>query len=115
MTTETPVAPFHRDLDDHVSVEVTDVFAGVDPDIAPRPDDRPAGRVVVTMPDFVADTLSHVIRNAHTVAALLTWSRVEDVDADAPSLDLAEALYEASCLHGYVCDRGDQHGRDVPQ
>jgi hypothetical protein len=68
---------------------------------------RPVGRVVVTMPDYMADTLSHLIANAYEIINRLSHmpSDAAGVDLDGPNLDLSVALYDASRLHGYGCCR----------
>jgi hypothetical protein len=106
MTVEAPVALFHRELDDHVTVAVDGVYGAI-PEGDEARDIRPVGRVVVTMPDYVADTLSHLIANAHEIVNRLSNvpSGAAGVDLDGPNLDLSVALYEASRRHGYRCCR----------
>jgi hypothetical protein len=92
---------FGRRLPDHVSVSVDGVYAELDPD-DPVPDPRPVGRVVIQMPDFVADTF------AHHVAAL--WQFADRVRAESvgpTEQALARALFDAAQSAGYRCPDGD--------
>jgi hypothetical protein len=111
MTVEAPVGLFRRELDDHVTVAVDGVYSAMHEDDGAQRI-RPVGRVVVTMPDYVADTLSHLIANAHEIVNRLSNvpSGVTGVDLDGPNLDLSVALYEASRRHGYrSCRRPALH------
>ena len=63
MTTAVAAA-FRRDLPEHITVAVDGVLTDLDEPDEPVPDTRPVGRVVVTMPAFVADTLAHGLAKA---------------------------------------------------
>ena len=90
--------PFSRTLPDNLTVTVEGTY-DLDRDITER---RPA-RVVLTMPDYAADSLAHL---------LAYLSRLADVfpGLDENGLDcavVAEALYAAATASGdYRCPEG---------
>jgi hypothetical protein len=101
VTVETTEVGFHRVLPDHITVAVEGVFTDLDAD-DPVPSTRAAARVVVTMPDFYADTLAHLIADAWHLAHRLGGAGY----VGPPERALAEALYAASTVAGYRCPRG---------
>jgi hypothetical protein len=111
MPTEAPVELFHREVSDHITVAVDGVYGDLSPYERVQ-DPRRVGRVIVTMPDYVADTLSHLIATAHEIASRLCGEVLDvgSVDLDGPDLDLSVALHEASRLHGYeLCRKAALH------
>jgi len=99
-------AVFSRDLPEHVTVAVDGVFTDLDRD-DPVPDDRPVGRVVVTMPDFVADTLAHALAKAWHVNHLFGGN----IEVGPTERAVAEALLAAAEASGSRCPEG---GLDLP-
>jgi hypothetical protein len=104
---DTPVSDqpglYHRQLHDYISIAVDGTLADVDQDVAARP---PA-RVVITMPDFAADGLAHLVARAWQVAEVMGGT----LDIGEPERELAEALYEAITTSGYRCPAGGLHLR----
>lgn len=94
-------SPFHRTLPDELTVTV-DGTCDLDPDITDR---RPV-RVVIAMPDYVADSLAHLLGNLSRVADLLGAPDTTGVDA----AELAQALYEAATSGDYHCPQGSLTG-----
>jgi hypothetical protein len=94
----TPPSPsYRRELSDNVTVTVEGPMTEVDPDIS----DRPPARVLLSMPDYTADALAHLLAAWHTARALA------DVEALGPDeRSLAEALYDAATSGGYRCPFG---------
>ena len=88
---------FRRELADRVTVTVEGTVSGVDPDVTVRC----PGRVVVTMPDFVADELAHALGQA--------WQLVDMLGRDTPGMGeaggraLTAALAEAAAAGGFRC------------
>jgi len=68
VTTVVAIA-FRRDLPEHITVTVDGVLTNLDAG-DPVPDERPVGRVVVTMPNFVADALAHALAKSWQVNQL---------------------------------------------
>ena len=93
--------PFHRTLPDQLTVSV-DGTCDADPDST---DGRPV-RVVVTMPDYVADSLAHLLSNLGQVAELLGATDTTGINA----AELAQALYEAATSGTYRCPAGPLAG-----
>lgn len=94
-------AGWRRELAEQVSVALDGV---VDLEDA-VPAGRPVSRVVVSMPDFVADTVAHLLAAG--------WQAVVEDAAgdgvDTPGVEeraLAEALFDASRAAGYRCPAG---------
>jgi hypothetical protein len=100
---EVPGSPvrWRRELAEQVSVALDGVVELEDA----VPVRRAVRRVVVSMPDFVADTVAHLLAAGWQAA-------VEDAgedDIDGPGSEeraLAEALFEASRAAGYRCPAG---------
>jgi hypothetical protein len=90
--------PFSRTLPDELTVSV-DGELELDHDIT----ERPAARVVVTMPDFVADGLAHLLTDAARVSEVFDGSESNGVDGQA----LADALYAAATSGTYRCRQRD--------
>jgi len=88
---------FHRELPDYITVTVDGVVEGVDPDVT----DRPPGRVVITLPDYAADSLAHLIAQSWWI------SRLFDSEDRFGLADraLAEAIYAAAATT-YRCPDG---------
>ena len=99
MTVEALSPPWHRDLPDHITVALDGTLPDVDPDIGDL-QDRVTGRVVITMPDYAADSLAHLIaavcRAADLFGGTNEWLGLADPD-------LAEALADACAASGYRC------------
>jgi hypothetical protein len=98
---------WRRELAEQVSVAVDGLVELADT----VPARRPVGRVVVSMPDFVADTVAHLLAIGCRVA---TEDASRD-EADTPGPEeraLAEALFAASRAAGYRCPTGEL---DVPR
>jgi hypothetical protein len=111
MTAGSSIVPYYRQMSERVTVTVDGVYGKLNSD-EQVPDDRPVGRVVITMPDYVADSLSHLIANAHEMVSRLCGVVLDvgSVDLDGPDLELSVALYEASRLHGHAyCRRPQLH------
>lgn len=88
---------FRRDLPEFVSVRVDGAYENFDPDIT----ERTPGRVVISMPDFTADSLAHVLDYLGRFADLLDMERL----GVGPG-DLAQALHEAAATTGMPCLSG---------
>jgi hypothetical protein len=107
MSSERSVRSFYRRLPWNVSVRLDGYYSdGDDLDPAVEDPDRPPRRVVVELPDFLADSLAHMIDRVWDVAEHLT----DGCPIDGPARDLAEALRAAVHTEpGYRCrsvDRG---------
>jgi hypothetical protein len=94
---------YRRQLHDYISIAVEGSLPDVDRDVAARP---PA-RVVITMPDFAADSLAHLVARAWQVAEVMGGI----LDIGEPERELAEALYDAITASGYRCPAGGLHLR----
>jgi hypothetical protein len=101
VTTTAVAVAFRRDLPEHVTVSVDGTLTILDPD-DPVPDKRPVGRVVVSMPNFVADALSHTLAKAWQANRLFGG----DSDIGETERALAEALMAAAEASGNRCRRG---------
>jgi hypothetical protein len=103
MTVESSARPssFYRRLPWSVVVRLDGVYDDADePDPAVEDPDHPPGRVVVELPDFLADGLAHMIELVWDIAEHLTG----DGPAEGPARDLAEALHGAVVSQpGYRC------------
>jgi hypothetical protein len=98
---------FRRELAAQVSVAVEGVVELPDP----VPERRRVGRVVVSMPDFVADTVAHLLAAGCQVSTEDT--RLDEADMPGPEeRALVEALFAASRINGYRCPTGR---RDLPR
>jgi hypothetical protein len=92
MTTESGGSSFYRRLPWSVVVRLDGYYDDADePDPAVEDPDHPPGRVIVELPDFLADGLAHMIELVWDIAEHLTG----DGPADGPARDLAEALHDA--------------------
>ncbi len=101
----TALAPtFRRDLPEHITVTVDGVLTDLDAD-DPVPDERPVGRVVVTMPNFVADALAHALAKSWQVNQLFGGN----IDIGSTERALAEALLAAAEASGSHCRKGGLH------
>jgi hypothetical protein len=89
--------PFFRALPDDLTVRVDGVLE-LDRDST----ERVAARVVVAMPDFVADGLAHLLADAARVAEVFGGFQSNGIDGAA----LAEALYAAATSGDYQCPDG---------
>ena len=87
---------FHRALPDELTVSVDGVLE-LDHDIT----ERTAARVVVSMPDYIADALAHLLADAARVAEVFGGFPSTGLDAAA----LADALYAAATSGDYRCPR----------
>lgn len=85
---------FRRQLPEFMVVTVEGVYEDIDPDVT----ERTPGRVVVTMPDFTADALAHVLGYLGRFAELLDGERLGVGPAE-----LAGALHEAAAVAGVPC------------
>lgn len=92
---------WRRELSEGVTVTVNGLVEEVDDSVPAR---RSAARVVVSMPDYVADTVAHLLASGAEVLA----DRLAGPDERA----LAEALYSASQVNGYHCPSG---GLELPE
>jgi hypothetical protein len=102
--TPNPVS-FRRVLPDELVVAVDGVLE-LDRDITER---QPA-RIVLTMPDYVADDLAHLLAAISRVAMI--FGNFEDSGIDSPAL--AEVLYAAATSGDYCCpDGGLRHRADA--
>jgi hypothetical protein len=98
---------WRRELAEQVTVVVDGVVTGlVDADDVPE--DRAVARVVVSMPDFVADTLAHLITGACDLTETVEG---DDVVGDSDERALAAALFAASRVSGYRCPTEAGAGR----
>ena len=89
--------PFSRVLSDDLKITVDGVLE-LDRDVT----ERAAARVVVAMPDFVADGLAHLLADAVRVAEVFGGFESNGIDGPA----LAEALYAAATSGDYRCPDG---------
>ena len=97
-TTQTTDTGWHRTLPDHVTVTVAGTIP-VDPDGAARP----SARIVLSLPDYAADTLAHALADACNAARVLGGVRSIGEDERA----IAEALYQAANTGtGHRCTAG---------
>jgi hypothetical protein len=94
-------AAFCRDLPEHITVAVDGVYSDLDPD-DPLPGKRPVGRVVLTMPDFVADTLAHTLAKAWQVNQLFGGN----IGMGPTERAVAVALLAAAEASGSSCPEG---------
>lgn len=85
---------WRRELPDYVSVAVDGELGGIDPDVT----ERPAGRVVIVMPDFTADAVAHVLDVLGELADRFGMQR--DWTGEH---ELAAALSDAAAAAGYHC------------
>jgi hypothetical protein len=99
--TDAVATAFRRDLPDHITVAVDGVLTDLDTD-DPVPDDRPVGRVVLTMPDFVADTVAHALAKAWQVNQLFGGN----IGIGPTERAMAEALLAAAEASGSPCPDG---------
>jgi hypothetical protein len=101
MTLTNPSLLWYRQLpDSSISVAVDGHFTELDPD-EPVPGPRPVGRVVLTMPDYYADTL------AHTLAALCEFADHLGAGQAGPTeWAIAQGLYAAARFMGCWCPPG---------
>ena len=90
--------PFRRELDDNITVAVDGTILDVDPDIAAEPPPR----VIVTMPNSVADGLAHLLGQAVLIADILA----SDTTVGDGARQLAQALFDAASSSGYRCPVG---------
>jgi hypothetical protein len=98
----TAVAPaFRRDLPEHITVAVDGMLTDLDAG-DPCPDERPVGRVVVTMPAFVADALAHSLAKSWQVNQLFDGN----IEIGVTERTLAEALLAAAEASGCPCREG---------
>jgi hypothetical protein len=96
--TQTTAPIWRRELPDHVTVALDGTLPDVDPDL-PGTRDRVVGRVVITMPAYTADSLSHLIAAMYHSAEVFgepDWLGLND-------RELADALFEAATASGYRC------------
>jgi hypothetical protein len=94
------VKGWRRELAEQVTVVIDGVVAGlVEADDVPE--ERAVARVVVSMPDFVADTLAHLIAGACDLGETVMGET--DVVGGSDERALAEALFAASRVSGYRC------------
>jgi len=92
--------PFSRQLPDSVTV-AADGTLTLDPDIT----ERPVARVVVTMPDYVADDLAHLLACLGRIAGTCGGLDGSGMHTDS----LAAALYTAAASGGHRCPEGALH------
>lgn len=95
-------AAFRRELPDYITVTVEGVIPDVDPDVA----DQSPARVVITLPDYAADSLAHLIARAWWMSRLFE----NEGRFGLADRALAEALYDAAA-QTYRCPDG---GLDLP-
>ena len=88
---------FRRELPDYIIVTLDGVVEGVDPDVT----ERPPGRVIITLPDYAADSLAHLVARSWWI------SRLFDSEDRFGLTDraLAEAIYAAAATT-YRCPDG---------
>lgn len=89
--------PFRRELPDYITVTVEGVVHGVDPDVA----DRPPARVVIALPDYVADGLAHLIAQSWWISRLFESEGRFGLAERA----LSEAIFAAAATN-YRCPDG---------
>ncbi len=87
---------FRRVLTDDLIVSA-DGILHLDDDVT----ERTVTRVVVTMPDYVADSLAHLLEDAARVAEVFGGFQSTSLDG----AELAEALSVAATSGGYRCPR----------
>lgn len=93
---------FRRDLPEYVSVAVDGQMSGLDPDVM----QRGPGRVVIVMPDDMADAIAHALSDLGELAERLHMER--DWMGEQ---ELAAALFDAAAAAGYRCpDRAEPAG-----
>jgi hypothetical protein len=97
-TTDAGVPAWRQELSDHVTVALDGTLPDPDPDL-PDGQDRVMSRVVISMPDYLAHSLSHLIAR---------FCRLTDVFGEpewlAPTApELAEALAAAASAAGCYC------------
>jgi hypothetical protein len=87
-------------LDERVTVAVDGVVVDLEDSVPAR---RSVGRVVVVMPDFVADTVAHLLAAGCDVSA----ESAPDAPGRGPlERELVAALFAASKVNGYRCPAG---------
>ena len=102
------VEGWRRELAEQVTVVVDGVVTGlVEADDVPEV--RAVARVVVSMPDFVADTLAHLIAGACDLGATVMGEAEAVGGSDERAL--ADALLAASRVSGYRCPTESEDGR----
>lgn len=95
-------ALFRREMDDQVAVVVQGLI-----DLSDTvPSQRPVNRVTLTMPDFVADTLAHVLALGCRAAAAVPASHAPDRPGGPLEQEVIDALFAASRVAGYRCPAG---------
>jgi hypothetical protein len=97
MPTAEPPLYWHRQLPDYITVAVDGVYDALTPEDA-EPGARPIGRIVINMPDFVADTFAHNL--------VAVWQFADRVNAETitdTERALAEALFAAAAFMGCPC------------
>jgi hypothetical protein len=98
MTTDTFTPTWRRELPDQVTVTLNGTLPDVDPDL-PGVQGRVVGRIVITLPDYAADSLSHLIEAVYRLSEVFgepEWLGLND-------RELAAALFEAAAASGYHC------------
>ena len=88
---------FYRELPDYIVVTVDGVVHGVDPDIT----DQTPARIVITLPDYAADGLAHLIAYSWWAGRLFDNEGRFGIAEQA----LAEAIYAAAACT-YHCPDG---------
>lgn len=88
---------FERELPDSLVIRVDGL-------LPPDKEDgnRQPARVVLTMPDFVADGLAHLLAEANRAAAIFGAIGISGIDG----WRLADALYAAATFGDYRCPDG---------
>jgi len=98
-------ARWRRELPEHVTVTVDGTYPGsLDALDEPVPCTRPAGRVVVTMPDFTAVYLAQMMADLYTAAHLASGGRASLIVGPLERA-LAEGLAAAAEAAGYRSPR----------
>jgi hypothetical protein len=99
---ETAEPEWIRQLEEQVTVSVAGLLAPVPPGDDGAPAEKAARRVLVEMPDYVADMLGHQIRTAADLTdAVAARSDLPGVSGDERAL--ADALLAAARFAGYRC------------
>jgi hypothetical protein len=106
MPTDPSTRPFYRRLPSSVVVRLDGIYDDADElDPAVEDLDHPPGRIVLELPDFLADSLAHMIETVWDVSERLTGGE----PYDGPTPDLAEALHAAVLSQpGYRCRSRDR-------
>jgi DNA-binding XRE family transcriptional regulator len=89
-------------LPEHAVITLDGSYHGLDPDVA---EDRPVGRVVLAMPDFVADSLAHAVAKYYHVAHVMSDGR-GSMAVGPLERAVAEGLAAAARACGYQCPFG---------